>query len=117
MLLKINGSLVADTLVTLSEPEGKIHQMWDWLNDKANYVIQKEADLVMSPLHNSLKSWASDIVATLNAMSTDIITLGVVVCGMGMMFGPILNQPSATWTGRLVAVFIGGTIWRICLTT
>lgn len=48
----------------------------------------------------------------LNAASVEIITIGIVFCGMGMMLAPLLGSNSARWFGRALFIALVGSIWR-----
>lgn len=105
-----NGALIDPTSVVqaVADPKG----FMDYVNDFSDWFIDKEAEYIVKPVSNTFMDWIHHAVAILNANSAEIITLGIIVCGAGMMVGPMIGGGSK-WFGRLFAVFFGGTIWRV----
>lgn len=54
------------------------------------------------------------VLATINANSADIITLGIVTCAAGMMVSPIVGDKNP-WIGRMFTTFWVGVIWRVLI--
>lgn len=52
------------------------------------------------------------LITVLNTNSPGIITLAVIICGFGMMFGPMVGSTTGKWLGRMLAVLLVGVIWR-----
>lgn len=52
------------------------------------------------------------LITLLNTNSPGIITLAVILCGFGMMFGPMVGSTTGKWLGRTLAVLLIGVIWR-----
>lgn len=86
----------------------------DKYNQFADWVVGKEIEVILKPTATFLKGVATDVVTTLNFYSAEIITLGLVICGVGMMVGSIFGKTN-TWVSKLFLVFWGGVIWRILI--
>lgn len=83
----------------------------DRINDFADWFVGKEASIVVKPATSAFGDFAHHIVTLINGCSAEIITLGVIVCGCGMMIGPIVGNTK--WLGRLFVILWGGVIWRM----
>lgn len=81
------------------------------LREFADWVIGKEASIIVKPATSAFGDFAHNFLALINSCSAEIITLGLIVCGVGVMLGPMVG--GSKWIGRLFVVFWGGVIWRV----
>lgn len=86
----------------------------DKYNQFADWVVGKQVEVILKPTATFLEKVVTDVITTLNLYSAEIITLGLVICGGGMMVGSIFGKTN-TWVSKLFLVFWGGVIWRILI--
>lgn len=74
---------------------------------------------ISESIGNAIKDWIKEnfdhLITSLNAMSPEIITGGVIICAIGMMVGPVIGSSAGKWFGRMNIVFWGGVIWRLLI--
>lgn len=115
MVIKING--VQQALKWVLEPE-KVEKAKSWMdriNEFSDSVIQKEIEWFVHPLQEGVKDGFLGVIKVLNSFSLEIIILGVVFCGIGMIVAPLIGSSSGKWFGRTVFVMLVGAVWRILI--
>lgn len=55
------------------------------------------------------------LVTLLNTNSVEIITFGIVICGLGMMIAPFMGSHPSKWLGRTFGILWLGVIWRVLI--
>lgn len=114
-LMSSNGQLIDPTPIVQNQTwyqqllHGQIPDAWKgplYPSDDGRDVITR-----------ALGKWFSEkldrLLDLLNSNSTEIITLGVIVCAFGMMVAPMLGSTAGRWFGRLFATLAVGVIWRM----
>lgn len=98
MILRVNGVVM--------DPGGS--SVIDYINEFSDWLIGKEAELIIHPTATTLVEFIKPFIAQINLFSAEIITIGIVACAFGMMLAG-----SGKWLSRLFMVFWTGVIWRM----
>jgi murein DD-endopeptidase MepM/ murein hydrolase activator NlpD len=90
-------------------------------NAAGDFIVGKEVELlkslthtVLEPIGIALKDGFMGLVNLVNYWSPEIITLGVIFCGGGVIVGAVTGHANK-WLARTFAVLWGGIIWRILI--
>lgn len=119
VLLKING-VVRDTLLTVSAPDEKAGIVQEFVQ---NHIAEPSKDFVQSRFYEYIVqpavTWCGETLHALghflDVHSVDLITLGLMWCGVAIMFSPFTNKSPGVWLGRAGLLCMLGTAWRIGL--
>lgn len=107
-----NGTLInPEPIAQAAADPGFWQGALDKANDFSDWIIGKEAEIVIKPAGNVFMKTIQHSFEVMSVFSAEIITLGICVCAIGMMVGPLIG--STKWLGRLFLVFWGGVIWRM----
>lgn len=102
MILRMNGQLL--------EPSGS--GFMDKMNDFADHFISKEAEFIVNPFLEFLKSGALTTVHGLTEIMPELAVFIAILCiGIGM-FGSF-----GKWVLRAGCVYAGGATWIILATS
>src|SRR6185312_15850038 len=83
----------------------------DGINSTADYIVGKQIEFILKPVGMAIAEGFTALITLLNTYSVELITIGVIACGLGMMLGP-LYTPKQSWFSRLGLTLIIGTVWR-----
>lgn len=87
----------------------------NWVEQKVQDGADWVADAIAERIAEGLMLFCRNLLEAIDSYSTEIITLGMIVCAGGMMLGPMLGDHPGKWWGRLVAVFWAGVIWKLVM--
>lgn len=77
-------------------------------------MIEKGSQAIVEPIVEFVKSGIDSAITLLNIHSPEIISFGVMACGLGLMIGSFFGQ-THKWFSRLVLILWGGVIWRLLI--
>jgi|SRR5690606_17454835 len=115
MLEYVEPLFIGDALGWLWEKWTNIADaVWEWEVDVIGGAIGGILEFVGKGMAVIFKEGIMAFVRLLNTYSVEIITMGVIVCGFGMMIAPISKQENK-WFGRLFTILMSGVIWRMII--
>lgn len=77
-------------------------------------MVEKMIEKSSQAIVELVKSGIDSVTTLLNTHSPEIISFGVMACGLGLMIGPFFGQ-THKWFSRLVFILWGGVIWRLLI--
>lgn len=87
----------------------------DGYNSLSEKIINGEIEMILKPVGMAIKDMFLSLISWLNANSLDIIMLGVLITGFGMMVTPLISDGANKWLGRFFFVIFMGSLWRMFL--
>lgn len=101
------------------EDEGVLKKAFDKLvegmNDFSDALVKAEVDFIFKPIGVFLKDMVMSLINLLNSYSVEIITLSIICCAIVTMVAPLWGDRSGIWIGRLLAIVMVGSIWRLII--
>jgi len=77
-------------------------------------MVEKMIEKGSQAVVELVKSGIDSVTTLLNTHSPEIISFGVMACGLGLMIGSFFGQ-THKWFSRLVFILWGGVIWRLLI--
>lgn len=90
----------------------KVNGVPNWWKGPITQVVENNVQSPWELIVDWFTDKADQLFAVINANSSDVITLGIVVCAFGVMISPITGS-SSKWLGKLFLVSWVGVIWRV----
>lgn len=87
----------------------------EWLVYRTIEGAEITANFILEKIIEGFGKGVMALINLLNSYSTEIITMGIMVCGVGMMLSPMIGSNQSKWFGRTIAVFWLGIVWRILI--
>lgn len=119
MIVRLNGVEVsAPKLGSVPVVEDSWHKLREAYGDLADSVIGWQIETLAKPIGIFFRDAFLYVVKALNTNSTEIITLGIMLCCLGMMVAPLLNNKGGSggaWLGRGVVIGFIGAVWRMVI--
>lgn len=104
--------IITDVTDKVQEAFQKLVEGYNSFSEK---VIHGEIEFILKPIGIFIKDVFFSIIHLLNTYSVEIILLSIMGVSFGMMLSPLWGDKSSVWGGRLIAITIGGAIWRIVI--
>lgn len=111
--VKLNG--VFSHIVAPIVQEEVDRSWWDSVTEFADNFVSSEFEMILKPIGKAIGEGIVSLFHLLSTYSVEIITIGAITCGVGMMVAPMVGSSGSKWFGRLMFVFMAGSIWRLIL--
>lgn len=117
-LVENQGNLSLET-TTLRSVNESLHESFQRMLESYNHfsdkVISHEVEFMLKPIGLFIKDAFFSLLHLLNENSVEIITMSVMGTSIGLMISPLWGSRGSIWLGRVIAVSLMGSIWRILI--